>query len=301
MRLIFMGSPDFSVPTLEALVAAGHDVVAVYCQPPRPAGRGKKLRPTPVQKRAEDIGLMVRYPKSLRSPEAQSDFAGLRADAAVVVAYGLILPQFILDAPQRGCFNIHASLLPRWRGAAPIHRAVMAGDHETGVCIMQMDAGLDTGDVLVRQTTPITNSETTADVHDRLSQIGSQLMVRALGNLEDLLPVPQCKDGVTYADKIAKSEAQIDWTRSASEISRHIRGLSLFPGAWTYISGTRVKLLHATETQGVGAPGEVLSHLRIACGSGAIEITRLQRAGKSVQTAAEFLRGMPVPVGATLG
>lgn len=305
MRVIFMGTPDFSVPVLEALVEAGHDIAAVYCQPPRPAGRGKKDRPSPVQARAEALGLEIRHPSSLKSAEAQQDFAALQADVAVVVAYGLILPQAILDAPARGCLNIHASLLPRWRGAAPIHRAIMAGDLETGICIMQMEAGLDTGPVLLRQATAIGREETTGQLHDRLSVLGAELIVQALAKLDGLTATAQPDQGVTYAEKIDKAEAQVDWTRDAVEVDRKIRGLSPFPGAWCMIDGQRVKLLASTLTDGAGAPGEVLSEgaadaLKVACGSGAVAITRLQRAGKGAQDAATFLRGFSVARGAHL-
>ena len=230
MRVIFMGTPEFSVPVLEALVEAGHEIAAVYCQPPRPAGRGKKDRPTPVHARAIELGLDVLHPVSLKTPEAQAEFAALGADIAVVVAYGLILPQVILDAPTKGCLNIHASLLPRWRGAAPIHRAIMAGDAKTGICIMQMEAGLDTGPVLLRETTDIGGEETTAQLHDRLSEMGAQLIVSTLEQLPDLKPEVQPDAGVTYASKIDKGEARIDWTRPAVEVDRQIRGLSPFPG-----------------------------------------------------------------------
>jgi len=240
MRVIFMGTPDFSVPVLNALVNAGHDVVCAYCQPPRPAGRGKKDRPSPVQIRAEALGLPVRHPVSVKSADEQAAFAALEADVAVVVAYGLILPQAVLDAPKRGCLNIHASLLPRWRGAAPIHRAIMAGDAETGVCIMQMEAGLDTGPVLLKKVTAIGADETTAVLHDRLSAMGAEAIVEALGALDDLTPIPQSDEGVTYAAKIDKSEARIDWTKPAVEVDRLIRGLSPFPGAWFGHAGTRV-------------------------------------------------------------
>src|SRR6056297_244530 len=243
MRVIFMGTPDFSVPVLDALVEAGHEVVAVYCQPPRPAGRGKKDRPSPVQARAEVLGLPIRHPKSLKGAEEQAAFAALGADVAVVVAYGLILPQPVLDAPAHGCLNIHASLLPRWRGAAPIHRAVMARDAETGVCIMQMEAGLDTGPVLLRSATPIGATETTGEVHDRLSALGAEAVVEALGKLDSLTPESQPNEGVTYAKKIDKSEARVDWTRPAAEVDAHIPGLSPFPGAWTEHEGERLKLL----------------------------------------------------------
>ncbi len=301
MRIIFMGTPDFSVPVLDALVDAGHEIAAVYCQPPRPAGRGKKDRPTPVHARADALDLDVRHPVSLRSPEEQTAFAALNAQVAVVVAYGLILPQTILDAPEHGCLNIHASLLPRWRGAAPIHRAIMSGDSETGVCIMQMEAGLDTGPVLLRSQTPIGAEETTAQLHDRLSEMGAALIVDALGKLADLTPEPQPKDGVTYAAKIDKSEAKVDWTRPAIEIDRQIRGLSPFPGAWTEIDGERVKLLASRLSEGQGSPGQILDEsLRVACGDGAIELLRLQRAGKGAQDKDSFLRGWPIRAGTRL-
>lgn len=301
MRIIFMGTPDFSVPVLDALVAAGHEIAAVYCQPPRPAGRGKKERPSPVQARAEAMGLAVRHPVSLRDDTALAEFRALNADIAVVVAYGLILPQVILDAPTRGCLNIHASLLPRWRGAAPIHRAIMAGDAKTGICIMQMEAGLDTGPVLMRTETEIATEETTAELHDRLSDMGAGLIVQALEQLDDLHPNPQPDTSVTYATKIDKAEARIDWARPAVEIDRQIRGLSTFPGAWTEIAGQRVKLLASRLASGAGKPGEVLTEsLTIACGDGAISLLRLQRAGKGAQDAATFLRGCPVPKGTQL-
>ncbi|GAA6209061.1 methionyl-tRNA formyltransferase [Cognatishimia sp. WU-CL00825] len=301
MRVIFMGTPDFSVPVLEALVEAGHEVVAVYSQPPRPAGRGKKERASPVQARAEVLGLPVHYPVSLRTPEALETFAALNADVAVVVAYGLILPQAILDAPKQGCLNIHASLLPRWRGAAPIHRAIMAGDAETGVCIMQMEAGLDTGPVLLRQTTSIGAEETTAQLHDHLSQIGAKAIVDALAHLPELEPVPQAMDGVTYAQKIDKAEARVDWTQSAEEVDRQIRGLSPFPGAWCEIDGQRVKLLGSRLAKGTGAPGQLLDDgLTVACGEGAVSLLRLQRAGKGAQDASVFLQGFALPEGKLL-
>jgi len=301
MRLVFMGSPDFSVPVLDALLAAGHNVVCVYCQPPRPAGRGKKERPTPVQQRADALGLPVRYPKSLRTEDARDDFAALNADAAVVVAYGLLLPQGILDAPRLGCLNVHASLLPRWRGAAPIQRALLAGDAETGICIMQMDAGLDTGPVLLRRTTPILAEDTAASLHDRLSELGAELIVAALDRVDELVPEPQPEAGTTYADKIDKAEAALDWSRSAEEVDRQIRGLSPFPGAWTLYRGERVKCLASRLADGSGAPGEVLTGLTVACGSGAVEITRAQRAGKGAMAAGDILRGWGIAPGARLG
>jgi methionyl-tRNA formyltransferase len=301
MRIIFMGTPAFSVPALDALVAAGHEVAAVYTQPPRPAGRGKKDRPSPVHARAEALGLQVRHPVSLKDAGEQAAFAALRAEIAVVVAYGLILPQEVLDAPARGCLNIHASLLPRWRGAAPIHRAIMSGDAKTGVCIMQMEAGLDTGPVLLRKETPIGAAETTGELHDRLSALGASAIVDALSRLGDLLPDVQPEAGVTYASKIDKAEAHIDWTRPASEVAALIRGLSPFPGAWTEIGGERVKFHGALIAEGAGRPGEVLDdQLRIACGAGAVQITRAQRAGKTAQDVDAFLRGLSVGKGALL-
>ena len=301
MRIVFMGTPDFSVPVLDALVDAGHDVVAVYSQPPRPAGRGKKDRPSPVQSKAEALGLSVRYPVSLRIDEALAEFNALEADVAVVVAHGLILPQSILDAPKQGCLNIHASLLPRWRGAAPIHRAIMAGDPETGVCIMQMESGLDTGPVLTRHAVSIGESETTQQLHDRLSVIGASAIVDALAALDQLVPEPQSETGVTYAAKIDKSEAAINWSRSATEIDRLIRGLSPFPGAWFEMNGKRVKILGSVLVEQNGVAGCALDDaLTIACGDGAIRLTHLQRAGKSVQDAGQFLNGWPVPAGTQL-
>ena len=300
MRVVFMGTPEFSVPVLDALVSAGHEIPAVYCQPPRPAGRGKKDRPSPVQSRAEALGLNVRHPVSLRTPEAQSAFSELEADVAVVVAYGLILPQPILDAPKRGCLNIHASLLPRWRGAAPIQRAIMAGDAETGVCIMQMEAGLDTGPVLLREATRIAPEDTTGTLHDTLSAMGAQLIVDALARLDHLIPQPQTDIGVTYAEKIDKAEARVDWRKDATEVDRQIRGLAPFPGAWCEIANERVKLLGSRLAKGPGIPGTILRDFTVACGSGAIEITFAQRQGKRPMTAAEFLRGTPLPPGTRL-
>ncbi|MGJ8595294.1 methionyl-tRNA formyltransferase [Sulfitobacter sp.] len=301
MRIVFMGTPEFSVSVLDALVDAGHEIAAVYSQPPRPAGRGKKDRPSPVHARAEALGLEVRTPVSLKSAEAQAEFAALNADVAVVVAYGLILPQVILDAPTRGCLNIHASLLPRWRGAAPIHRAIMAGDAQTGVCIMQMEAGLDTGPVLLRDALDIGPEETTAQLHDRLSVMGARLIVEALGNLDDLPPQVQPEEGVIYAAKIDKAEARIDWSRPAVEVDRLIRGLSPFPGAWFEVDGVRVKVLGSRLVDGAGPAGEVLdAALHVACGEGAVALTRLQKAGKGAQDVDEFQRGMQIAVGADL-
>jgi methionyl-tRNA formyltransferase len=294
MKIVFMGTPDFSVPILDAL-AAHHEILAVYTQPPRPAGRGKDLRPTAVHAAAERLGLPVRHPTSLKSPEEQAAFAALGADVAVVVAYGLILPQAILDAPRQGCLNIHASLLPRWRGAAPIHRAILAGDTETGICIMQMEAGLDTGPVLMRRSTPIGAEDTTQDLHDRLSQMGASLILDALATLPTLSAEPQPTDGITYATKIDKLEARIDWTLPAEQVDRQIRGLSPFPGAWCMAGGERIKLLRSRLTPGTGEPGQVLHGLSIACGSSAVDITLAQREGKKPQSPTDFLRGFSLP------
>ena len=293
MKIVFMGTPDFSVPVLHA-IALQHDVVAVYCQPPRPAGRGKADRPSPVQRAAQALGLPVRFPATLRDPAVQADFAALQADIAVVVAYGLILPQAVLDAPRLGCLNIHASLLPRWRGAAPIHRAILAGDAQTGVCIMQMEAGLDTGPVLLCEKTPIGAEETTADLQSRLSALGAALVLKTLSNLP-MPATPQPAEGVTYAAKIDKASARIDWTRPAIEVDRLIRGLSPFPGAWCEIGGMRVKLLRSRLVEGQGEPGQVLHGMVIACGTGAVEITLAQREGKRPMSSDEFVRGNPLP------
>ena len=293
MRVIFMGTPDFSVPALQAL-AARHEVVAVYSQPPRAAGRGQKPRPSPVQQAAEALGLPVRTPARLRDPADQQAFAALQADVAVVVAYGLILPQPVLDAPRLGCLNIHASILPRWRGAAPIHRAILAGDAETGVAIMQMEAGLDTGPVLALERTPIGPEETTGTLHDRLSAMGAALITDVLDRLP-LPAAPQPEAGVTYAAKIDKAEARIDWTRPADQIDRQIRGLSPFPGAWCMVGDERVKLLSSALAQGAGAPGTVLPDFTVACGTGAVRVTLAQRAGKRPMTPADLLRGWSLP------
>ena len=294
MKIVFMGTPEFSVPVLQAL-AAQHDVVAVYTQPPRPAGRGKADRPSPVHQAALALGLPVRHPARLKDPADQAEFAALGADIAVVVAYGLILPQPVLDAPRLGCLNIHASLLPRWRGAAPIHRAIMAGDAETGICIMQMEAGLDTGPVLLRKATAIDPQETTADLHDRLSVMGADLILQALDQLPHLTPVPQPEDGVTYAAKIDKAEARVDFTHSAETVDRQIRGLSPFPGAWVQIGAERVKLLRSCVTQGAGDPGQVLHGFTIACGTGAVQVLQAQREGKRPMPAEDILRGLVLP------
>ncbi|SDE56040.1 methionyl-tRNA formyltransferase [Rhodobacter capsulatus] len=294
MRVIFMGTPEFSVPVLEAL-AARHEVVAVYSQPPRPAGRGKALRPSPVQARAEALGLPVRHPLNFKAAEERAAFADLNADIAVVVAYGLILPQAVLDAPKRGCLNIHASLLPRWRGAAPIHRAILSGDRETGICIMQMEAGLDTGPVLLRESLAIGATETTGELHDRLSAMGARMICETLDRLDSLTPEGQPETGVTYAAKIDKAEAKIDWSRPAAELVRLVNGLSPFPGAWCEVAGERVKLLRADLVAGAGEPGTVLQGFDIACGAGALRVLEAQREGKKPMPSAEILKGLALP------
>jgi len=299
MRLAFLGTPDFAMPTLAALIAQGHDIACVYTQPPRPKGRGYETEPSPVQRFAESAGLSVRHPASLKPAEEQHAFAALDLDAAVVVAYGLILPKAILDAPRLGCFNLHASLLPRWRGAAPIQRAIMAGDSQTGVMVMRMEEGLDTGPVLMAERVTI-GRKTYGELHDELAQLGADLMARALSALErgSVEAVPQSADGVTYARKIDKNEARIDWTKPAREIDCLVRGLSPSPGAWTMAKGERLKILYAEPVSGNGAPGAVLDdQLTIACGEGALRLTRLQRAGKSAMTADELLRGFALKKG----
>jgi methionyl-tRNA formyltransferase len=309
LRLVFMGTPDFSVPTLLELVAHGHEIVAVYTRAPKPGGRrGLQLQPTPVEEAARRLGVPVLTPKTLKTPEALEEFRAFDADAAVVVAYGMILPQAILDAPKLGCYNLHASLLPRWRGAAPINRAIMAGDAESGVMVMKMDIGLDTGDVAMAERLAITDTMTAADLHDALAPLGADLMVRAMGGLErgGLRLSKQSEDGVTYAAKIEKTEARIDWTRSAREVLRHIHGLSPFPGAWCEIAPdgepARIKILRCEPAKGAGAPGEVLDdRLTIACGDGAVRILELQRAGKAPMKAADFLRGTPLKPSTRLG
>ena len=295
MRLVYMGTPGFAVPPLDALAEGGHEIAAVYTQPPRPAGRGQRDRLSPVHARAEALGIPVRHPRTLRDAEAQAAFAALGAEAAVVAAYGLILPQAVLDAPARGCLNIHASLLPRWRGAAPIHRAVIAGDAETGVCIMQMEAGLDTGPILLRRATPIGASDTTGDLHDRLAALGAEAILDALAGLDDLTPEPQEDAQATYAPKIDKAEARVDWTRPAVEVDRLIRGLSPFPVAWCMADDERLKLTRSRPVTGDGAPGQRLAGLTVACGQGAVEIIEAQRAGRRPMPAEEVLRGAELP------
>jgi methionyl-tRNA formyltransferase len=301
MRIIFMGTPDFSVPILQALVDAGHDVVASYSQPPRRSGRGKALTPTPVHARAELLGIPVRTPTTLRDPDAQAEFAGFGAEIAVVAAYGLILPRAVLDSPTHGCLNVHASLLPRWRGAAPIQRAILAGDAVTGVCIMQMEAGLDTGPVLLRDETPI-DGKTAGVLTDELSAMGARLMIATLADLAACTPEPQPDDGVTYAAKIDKAEARIDLTQDAAAVARQVRGFNPVPGAFVEVAGERIKLLEVEVISGLAAtPGTVIDdRLTIACRTGAIRPIVLQRAGRGAMPAAELLRGFSVPVGTVL-
>jgi methionyl-tRNA formyltransferase len=304
MRIIFMGTPAFAVPVLEALVAAGvaagHDVVAAYSQPPRPGGRrGKALVPSPVQARAEALGIAARHPVSLRGTEAQAEFAGFGADVAVVAAYGLILPQAVLDAPVHGCLNVHASLLPRWRGAAPIQRAILAGDSETGVCIMQMEAGLDTGPVRLVGRTAV-DGKTAGELTDELGAMGARLMVDVLGDLAGHPAVAQPEHGVTYAAKVAKDEARLDFSGSAEAVERQVRAFNP-PGAWFEVSGERVRVLAGSIHAGKGRVGAVVDDfLTIACGSGAIRPTLVQRAGRGVMSVDELLRGFPIPAGTQL-
>jgi methionyl-tRNA formyltransferase len=297
MKIIFMGTPDFAVPTFTGIVAAGHEIVAVYTRAPKPAGRGQAERKSPVHLAAEGFGIPVRTPKTLRNADEQAAFAALGADVGIVVAYGLILPKPILDAPRLGCLNLHGSLLPRWRGAAPIQRAVLAGDARTGVMVMQMDEGLDTGPVALAEEMPISPDTTTGELHDKMMLVGADLMGRALAALErgSLTFTPQSNDGVTYASKIDKAEARIDWSRPASEVHNLIRGMSPFPGAWFELElagiPTRVKALRSTLVAGSAAPGTILPDLTIACGAGAVRLVSVQREGKAAMDAATFLRG----------
>ena len=301
MRVIFMGSPQFAVPTLEALVEGGQEVLAVYCQPPRPAGRGKGERPTAVHERAQALGLDVRHPRSLKSEEEQAAFRELGADVAVVAAYGLILPKPILEAPRLGCVNVHASLLPRWRGAAPIQRAIQAGDEMTGITIMQMEEGLDTGPMLLRRETPV-DLKNAGQLTEELSFLGARALMDWLWEPERHAPVPQPDDGATYAAKIDKAEARIDWNRTAKEIERQVRAFSPVPGAWFEANGERIKLLESVVgSDAAGRAGEVLDDcLNIACGEGHIRPLKVQRAGKAAMTAGEMLRGFAMPRGMIL-
>jgi methionyl-tRNA formyltransferase len=308
LRLVFMGTPDFAVPTLAAIVVRGHDVTAVYTRAPQPAGRGMELRPSPVEREARRAGIAVLTPTTLRTPAAQEEFRAHRADAAVVVAYGLILPKPVLDAPRLGCFNLHASALPRWRGAAPINRAIMAGDAQTGVVVMRMEEGLDTGPMAMAAAVAIGPDMTAEELHNELARVGAGLMVRALDVLEHgALPLtPQPDEGVSYAAKIDKNETRIDWTQPWQAVHDHCRGLSPFPGAWFEVPGAgkeavRIKVLRTTRGDGAGPPGTAIDdRLTIACGDGAVRILELQRAGRQPMKAGEFLRGTPLAAGTRL-
>ncbi|WP_448202680.1 methionyl-tRNA formyltransferase [Azospirillum sp. sgz302134] len=305
LRLVFMGTPDFAVPSLRALVEAGHEVACVYSQPPRPAGRGQQVQKSPVHRFAEEHGIPVRTPKSLRNAEAQAEFAALKADAAVVAAYGLILPQPVLDAPRLGCLNVHGSLLPRWRGAAPIQRAILAGDAETGITIMQMDIGLDTGAMLLKDRVPITAHTTATSLHDDLAAMGARLIVEALDGIAEgrLTAEPQPEEGVTYAAKLTREDGRLDWTRDAAYVERQVRALTPWPGCWFDIRNERIKVLKAEPSPDArkAAPGTLLDdRLTIACADGAVRLTAVQRPGKAPVDGAAFLRGFALPVGSVL-
>ena len=300
MRLIFMGTPNFAVPTLIELAARGHEIAAVYTRASKPAGRGMDVQHTPVEREARRLALPVHTPKTLKDDDAQKAFRAHNADAAVVAAYGLILPKPILEAPRLGCFNVHASLLPRWRGAAPINRAIMAGDAESGVTIRKMDEGLDTGAMAMAERMPTGADMTAGELHDALSRLGADLMLRVLAAAErgSLVLTPQPQAGVTYAEKIFKSETRIDWSKSWKQVHDHIRGMSPFPGTWFEVGGTRVKVLRSTKSEGSGVPGTALDDkLTIACGDGAVRLVQVQRAGRQPMSAEEFLRGTPVKAG----
>lgn len=302
LRLAFMGTPEFAVPTLSALIGQGHDIAAVYTQPARPKGRGLSAEPSPIEKLARTHALLARTPSTLKDKTAQAEFAALDLDAAVVVAYGLLLPKAILGAPRLGCFNLHGSLLPRWRGAAPIQRAIMADDPETGVMVMRMEEGLDTGPVLMAERVAV-DRKTYGDLHDELARLGANLMVRTLAALEggSIPEQPQPSEGATYAKKISKDEARIDWTKPADELDCLIRAFSPSPGAWCGAKGERLKVLYAEFVAGHGAPGEVLDDdLTVACGEGALRLLRLQRPGRGMMDARQLLRGFPLPRGTIL-
>jgi methionyl-tRNA formyltransferase len=303
LDLVFMGTPDFAATILDALFAAGHRVKAAYCQPPRPAGRGQRLQPSAVQTLAEERSIPVRYPISLRDPEAQAEFATLKADAAVVAAYGLILPPAILDAPRLGCINVHASLLPRWRGAAPIQRAILAGDRESGVTIMRMDAGLDTGAILLQHAEPIAPTITAGGLTDRLAALGGEMVVAALDRLaaNELSPRPQPADGVAYAKKLSRNEARLDWRSPAAQLERQVRAFDPWPGAYFLAGDERIRVLSAAVSSETGAPGTVLDErLTIACGEGALRPLRVQRSGRAAMDTAALLRGFALPPGTVL-
>lgn len=300
LRLVFMGTPDFAVSALDAILEAGHEVIAVYTQPPRPAKRRQNEQPSPIQLRAEEKGLQIRTPVSLSGEEEQEAFAALKADVALVAAYGLLLPRALLDAPRFGCINIHASLLPRWRGAAPIQRAIMEGDSETGVSIIQMDEGLDTGPIFLKEAIAITESENYGSLHDRLAELGARSAVCVLASLETgtAVAIPQESEGASYAHKIDKAEAHIDWRGSSETVSRQIRALSPRPGAWCEVAGERLRILEGTPSDLKGEPGELLDNkLTVACGRGAFQITRAQRPGRAAMDAATLLQGFPVAAG----
>lgn len=309
LKLVFMGTPEFAVPTLLELVGHGHEIIACYTRAPAPAGRGMELRRSPVHEQADGLGIPVFHPESLKSEDEKARFAALEADAAVVVAYGMILPKAILDAPEHGCFNLHGSLLPRWRGAAPIHRAIMAGDSETGVMVMKMAKGLDTGPVAMAERLTITDTMTTQEAHDQLARLGADLMGRAMAALSrgSLQLTEQDENGVTYAHKIEKAEAKIDWSRTAFEVLRHIHGLSPFPGAWSEFKAKnrdkkeRLKVLRVEPSEGSGVPGTLLDDHRVACGEGAIKLIEVQRAGKQAMDVATFLNGAGLRAGDELG
>lgn len=300
MKIIFMGSPEFAVPSLNALVEGGHEVLAVYSQPPRPAGRGKGERKTAVHERAEQLGIEVRTPKTLRSEEEQERFRALNADIGVVAAYGLILPKPILEAPKRGCINVHASLLPRWRGAAPIQRAILAGDKETGITLMQMDEGLDTGPMLLTWATEIGN-KTASEVTEKLADLGGQALRRYLAEPDEYPATPQPDEGAMYAAKVDKSEAQLDFTQDAYAVERQVRAFNPMPGAWFEFMAERIKVHEAEVVPGSGPPGMVADpRLKVACGERAVRLLVLQRPGRSRMYVDEFLRGFPIPKGAQL-
>lgn len=300
MRLAFMGSPEFAVPALRALHDADHEIVVVYCQPPKPAGRGHRTKKSAVHEVADELQIPVRTPATLRKNQKEIDhFKALDLDAAVVAAYGQILPGAMLKAPRLGCLNIHASLLPRWRGAAPIHAAVLAGDSETGITIMQMDEGLDTGPILLAESVPIRTTETTSSLHDRLAELGAQLVLKVLAG--HFIPIVQPKQAATYAPKLTRADALIDWNRPAKIIERQVRAFLPWPGTETTLSGTSLKVLAAEFVEGCGSPGTVLDNrLTVACGEGALRLVRVQRAGRGVMPTEEFLRGHPVPPGTRL-
>jgi len=304
LRLVFMGTADFAVPALEALAASRHRIALVYTQPPRPAGRGMQPRPSPVAQAAARLGLPVRRPHTLRDPDEQAAFAGLEVDLGVVAAYGMILPEAILDAPRLGCINLHASLLPRWRGAAPIQHALLAGDEQTGVTVMQMAPGLDTGPILAMQSVPIEAGDTAGDLHDRLADLAARMVVPAVDDLAAgrARAVPQADEGVTYAGKLDRAVGRLDWQRPAAELERRIRALSPWPGCWTEFRGERLKVLAAEVVAGEGEPGLVLDErLTVACGTGALRLARVQRAGGRPLAAEEVLRGFAIPPGSRLG